>query len=80
MSFKNARAKASCVVPNPKAKLLDQVREVLRVKHYAIRTEEAYAKWVTGFLKSHRDESGAWKHPREMGTVEIGAFLSHLAG
>jgi len=30
------------VIPNPKLKLMDQVREVLRVKHYAIRTEQAY--------------------------------------
>jgi hypothetical protein len=34
------------VIPNPKLKLMDQVREVLRVKHYAIRTEQAYCDWV----------------------------------
>jgi hypothetical protein len=34
------------VIPNPKARLVDQVREVLRVKHYAIRTEEAYVHWI----------------------------------
>jgi len=47
MNFQARRGKASYVVPNPKAKLLDQVREVLRVKHYAIRTEEAHADWIT---------------------------------
>src|SRR6266545_5797188 len=45
------RAKAASfpspgVVPNPKARLLDQVREVVRVKHYSIRTEEAYVQWI----------------------------------
>jgi hypothetical protein len=34
------------VIPNPKLKLLDQVREVLRVKHYAIRTGQAYCEWI----------------------------------
>ena len=36
------------VIPNPKLKLMDQVREVLRVKHYAIRTEQAYCDWKPG--------------------------------
>ena len=34
------------VIPNPKLKLMDQVREVLRVKHQAIRTEQAYCDWI----------------------------------
>ena len=34
------------VIPNPKLKLMDQVRAVLRVKHYAIRTEQAYCDWA----------------------------------
>jgi hypothetical protein len=34
------------VIPNPKLKLMDQVREVLRMKHYAIRTEQAYCDWI----------------------------------
>jgi hypothetical protein len=34
------------VVPNPKLKLMDQVREVLRLKHYAIRTERCYCDWI----------------------------------
>jgi len=64
----------SKVVPNPKAKLLDQVREVLRVKHYAIRTEEMYVHWIKRFIFFHQKQ-----HPREMGAVEVQAFLSHLA-
>jgi hypothetical protein len=34
------------VIPNPKLKLMDQVREVMRVKHYAIRTEQADCEWI----------------------------------
>jgi integron integrase len=73
------RTKAAYVIANPKAKLLDQMREVLRVKHYALRTEQSYCDRVVRFLKFHRDRAGGWKHPREMGGVEIGLFLTHLA-
>ena len=34
------------ITPNPKLKLLDQVREVMRLKHYSIRTERAYCDWI----------------------------------
>ena len=34
------------VIPNPRLKLLDQLREVMRLKHYSIRTERSYADWV----------------------------------
>ena len=37
------------VVPNPKLKLMDQVREVMRLKHYAIRTEKCYCDWIRRF-------------------------------
>lgn len=42
--------KAAFVIVNPKSSLMDQVREVLRVRHYSLRTEEAYTGWVVGFL------------------------------
>ena len=38
------------VIPNPKARLLDQVREVIRVKHYSIRTEITYRDWIKRFI------------------------------
>ncbi len=72
-------AKAAFVTANPKSKLLDQLREVLRIKHYSLRTEEAYGQWVRRFLKFHRDQAGVWRHPREMGAAEVVAFLNHLA-
>ncbi|MBN1876666.1 MAG: integron integrase, partial [Anaerolineae bacterium] len=55
-------------------KLLDQVRELLRIKHYALRTEEAYVDWIRRFILFHNK-----RHPRDMGTPEIRAFLAHLA-
>jgi integron integrase len=64
----------SKVMPNPKAKLLDQVREVLRVKHYSIHTEDAYVGWIKRFIFFHGK-----RHPRDMGATEVQAFLSDLA-
>ena len=61
--------------PNPKLKLTDQVRQVLRYHHYAYRTEQTYCDWIIRFVKFH----GYQKHPKEMGKSEIEAFLSHLA-
>ena len=69
---------AAFVVANPKAKLLDQLREVLRVKHYSLRKEEAYVQWVRRYLKFHKDAAG-WKHPRDLGAADVVAFLNHLA-
>lgn len=61
-------------MPDKPRKLLDQVRDVLRLKHYAIRTEEAYTDWIRRFILFHNK-----RHPREMGAAEITAFLTHLA-
>ncbi len=58
----------------PKKKLLDQVRDVIRLKHYSIRTEEAYVNWIRRYILFHNK-----RHPREMGSREIEAFLTHLA-
>jgi integron integrase len=55
-------------------KLLDQYRERLRVKHYSLRTEDAYLHWARRFIYFHGK-----RHPREMGGLEVEAFLSHLA-
>jgi site-specific recombinase XerD len=79
MTSKTFPAKAAFVIANPKSKLLDQLKAVLRVKHYSLRTEEAYGQWVRRYLLFCRDRAGAWKHPRELGAAEIVAFLNHLA-
>ncbi|MEY3880140.1 MAG: Integron integrase [Pseudomonadota bacterium] len=59
---------------NPPPKLLDQVRERIRVKHYSIRTETQYVHWIKKFILFHHK-----KHPKEMGAAEVEAFLTHLA-
>jgi len=46
-------------LPNPKAKLLDQVREILRLRHYSIRTEQSYCDWIRRYIKFHRMTSRA---------------------
>jgi len=71
--------KGAFVIANPKSPLMDQIREVLRVRHYILRTEEAYTGWALRFLKFHRDQSGEWKHPRDLGAAEVVGFLNHLA-
>ncbi|PSN20633.1 integron integrase [filamentous cyanobacterium CCP5] len=59
--------------PRPK-KLLEQVREVMRLRHYAYRTEETYVHWIKRYILFHHK-----RHPREMGRDEIEAFLTDLA-
>jgi integrase len=58
----------------PKVKLLDQMRLVLRLKHMSYRTEEAYILWARRFILFHDK-----RHPKEMGAQEIRSFLIHLA-
>ncbi len=60
--------------PRRKKNLLDDIREVMRLRHYSIRTEQTYINWVKRFCVFHK-----MKHPRKMGIPEIEAFLSHLA-
>jgi hypothetical protein len=55
-------------------KLLDQVRARVRAKHYSIRTETQYVQWIGRFILFNGK-----RHPRDMGIVEVEAFLTHLA-
>ncbi|MEW6718730.1 MAG: integron integrase [Chloroflexota bacterium] len=55
-------------------KLLDQMRDALRLKHYSYRTEESYLGWVRRYILFHNK-----RHPNEMGAPEIQAYLVHLA-
>lgn len=61
-------------VPPSSPRLLDQVRERIRVKHYSLRTEQAYVGWIKRYILFHDK-----RHPRDMGKVEVEAFLSALA-
>ncbi len=57
-----------------KLRLIDQTRNVLRLHHYSIRTEENYIQWIKRFIFFHNK-----RHPKEMGEKEVSAFLTHLA-
>ena len=55
-------------------KLLDQVREKIRYKHYSLSTEKTYISWIKHYIIFHGK-----RHPAEMGAVEVERFLSYLA-
>jgi len=57
---------------NPR--LLDRVRDAIRVRHYSYRTEQQYVAWIRRFIVFN-----GRRHPRELGGPEVEAFLSHLA-
>ena len=59
--------------PRPK-KLLNQVRDAIRAKHYSYRTEETYVQWIRRYILFHNK-----RHPKDMGVPEIEGFLTHLA-
>ena len=58
----------------PPTRLLDQVREQIRLRHYSIRTEQAYVSWIKRYILFHDK-----KHPKDMDKAEIEAFLTYLA-
>jgi integron integrase len=60
--------------PPQSGRLFDEVRRRMRVKHYSLRTEQAYTAWIRRFILANGK-----RHPREMGGAEVEAFLSHLA-
>lgn len=55
-------------------RLLDQVRERIRYKHYSLRAKQTYVQWVRMFVKWH-----GLRHPRDMGPLEIEGSLAMLA-
>jgi len=59
---------------NNRSPFLEQVRQAIRVRHYSIRTEQAYVGWVKRFILFHQK-----RHPRDMGEAEVSAFLTYLA-
>ena len=60
--------------PKTDKKLLEQVRDTLRTRHYAYRTEQSYIQWIRRYILFHDK-----RHPKEMGLPEIETFLTHLA-
>jgi site-specific recombinase XerD len=61
-------------MPQSSPKLLDQVRQIIRLKHYSRRTEKTYVSWIKRYILFHDK-----KHPADMGSREIEAFLTYLA-
>jgi len=64
------------LVPNPKGRLFDQIREVMRFHHYSLRTERTYCQWIQRYLGFHReaDRSGpqrGWRHPKQMECLRL---------
>jgi integron integrase len=55
-------------------KLLDQVREIIRTKHYSYRTEQTYVEWIKRFIFFHNK-----RHPKNMGAEEVQAYITYLA-
>ena len=55
-------------------KLLDVVREKMRTRHMAYRTEQTYLQWIRRYIAFHNR-----RHPRDLGAAEVEQFLTHLA-
>lgn len=68
------RNSPEAAMPTPPRKLLDQVRDHLRLKHYARRTEDAYVDWIRRYILFHDK-----RHPADMDAPEVEAFLTSLA-
>lgn len=81
------------LLPNPRLKLLDQCRELIRRKGFSHRTEQSYVDWIRRYVVFCRrtgparpvavseagNGNGSWRHPKDCGAHEVKAFLSHLA-
>jgi len=70
----SGRKSGLSLVRDNKPKLLDQLREGLRARHYSRRTEKTYCSWVKRFIFFHNV-----RHPAEITEREINPFLTHLA-
>ena len=70
----NLKASVEPLITTQKPRLLDQVRQAIRTRHYSYRTEKAYVHWIKRYIFFHDK-----RHPAEMAELEIGRFLSSLA-
>jgi Phage integrase, N-terminal SAM-like domain len=70
----NAKARVHPLPSTGKPKLLEQVRQAIRTRHYSDKTEEAYVGWIRRFIFFHNK-----RHPTDMAEAEIARFLSNLA-
>src|SRR6266850_7530673 len=72
----SALSKRELITPNPKLKLLEQVREVMRLKHYSIRTERTYCDWIRRYNQFHKMQN---REELQEGEAKIELFMSDLA-
>ena len=70
----NIKARVHSLPSNGKPKLLEQVKQAIRIRHYSDRTEKAYVHWVKRYIFFHNK-----RHPQEMAEAQIAQFLSSLA-
>lgn len=70
----NATAAHDTSDVSAKPRLLDRVREAVRVRHYSIRTERTYIGWIRQYIRHN-----GMRHPADLGAPEVEAFLSMLA-
>ena len=68
------KAEAKPSPPDAKPRLLDQVRMAVRVRHFSLRTEEAYVAWIRRFIRFH-----GTRHPAELEAGDVARYLTHLA-
>lgn len=73
-SLQRCRRMPSAAAATSGPKLLDRVREAIRLRHYSPRTETAYVAWIRRFILFHGK-----RHPRDLGEAEVTALLSALA-
>jgi integron integrase len=73
-STDRGQRRTSDALPTAKPKLLDQLSDALRSRHYSPRTQQTYIHWVKRYIFFH-----SVRHPAEMAEQEINAFLTHLA-
>ena len=65
------------IIPNPKLKLLDQCREIMRLKHYSLRTERCYCDWIRRYIHFHKMRLREELTQEPKAKIEL--FLSDLA-
>jgi integron integrase len=74
----NRSDKPDWVAPRS-VKLLDQVREQVRYRHYSLQTEKVYVYWAKAFVLWAARSNGQFRHPRDMGKTDVEGFLTMLA-
>src|SRR4029453_433721 len=59
-------------------RLVDQVRHILRLKHYSYRTEQCYVAWIERYIRFCKG-AGEGRHPSTLGAAEVESYLTYLA-